>query len=181
MWAVINRGRAETFSRKVSPKGINVNWLQFRKHGTVKLNIVTSRVISRNVFIQNRNQLYWLNRIYAAIFSKWIHLIGEYPSGEGLEFLRGMEKPSRYSKFTQFHYSYQRVNTGPLGICPTVLPSVSLRCTVGRDFVTQAASLITMVITVKTLLQRSLHNCQPKKSLPVCTYAESICFIFHSI
>ena len=27
-----------------------------------------------------------------------MHLIGEYPSGEGLEFLRGAEQPSRYSK-----------------------------------------------------------------------------------
>ena len=45
----MNRGRVETFSRKVSPKGINVNRFQFRKHGTVKPNIVTSRVISLNV------------------------------------------------------------------------------------------------------------------------------------
>ena len=65
----MNRGRVETFSRKVSPRGINVNQLQFRKHGTVKPNIVTSRVISRNVVGQNRNQLYRLNRICAAIFS----------------------------------------------------------------------------------------------------------------
>ena len=42
----------------------------------------------------------------STILCKSKHVIGEYPSGEGLEFLRGTEQPSRYSKIIQFDYSY---------------------------------------------------------------------------
>ena len=64
-----------------------------------------------------------------------------------------MEQPSRYSKIIHFDYSYQRVNTASLGVCPAVY---TVRLV--ETFATQAASLETMVMTVKTLLQLSLPN-----------------------
>ena len=93
----------------------------------------------------------------AAIFSQWIYLIGEYPSGEGIEFLRGTEQPSRYFKIIQFDFSYRRVNTAPPGICTPTPPAVYTARS-AETFMTQAASLITMVMTVKTLLQWSRSN-----------------------
>ena len=81
-----------------------------------------------------------------------MHVIGEYPSGEGLEFLSGMEQPSRYAKiylvWLQLSEDKQSASWR-LSSCH----ASSVHCTAGRDLVTQAASLVTEVITVKTLLQ----------------------------
>ena len=93
----------------------------------------------------------------STILCKSMHVIGEYPSGEGLEFFRGTEQPSRYSKtitvWIQLSEGKQSASW-----CLSSSPTSSVHCTSGRDFVTQAASLVTMVMTVKTLLQRSLPN-----------------------
>ena len=44
------------------------------------------------------------------ILCKSKHVFDAYPSGEGLEFLRGTEQRTRYYKIISFVYSYQRVN-----------------------------------------------------------------------
>ena len=70
---------------------------------------------------------------YLTILCKSKHVIGEYLSGEGLEFLRGMEQPSRYSKIylvcLQLSEGKQRAS-GRL----TCSPTGSVHCTVGKDF-----------------------------------------------
>ena len=49
-------------SRKQTPKAINFNECNYRKHGTVKHYSTTIRVISLNVIGQSINQLYMLKR-----------------------------------------------------------------------------------------------------------------------
>ena len=64
-----------------------------KKQGTVKHDSATVRVISLNVIGQNVNQWYMLKMNVRPIYVNQ-----EYASGEGLEFLRGTEQPSRCSK-----------------------------------------------------------------------------------
>ena len=67
------------------------------------------------------------------ILCKSKHVIGEYPSGEGLEFLRGTEQPSRYYEIylvcLQLSEGKQRA-FGHLSCSP----AGSVHCTVGGDF-----------------------------------------------
>ena len=103
------------------------------------------------------------------ILCKSNHVIGEYSSGEGLEFLRGAEQPSRCFKIIQSDYSYQRVNTAPLGVCTPTPPAVYTARS-AETFMTQVALLVNTVMTVKTLLQRSLSiTHQRNHHLYTCT------------
>ena len=67
------------------------------------------------------------------ILCKSTHVIGEYPSVEGLEFLRGTEQTSRYSKI--YLVSLQ-LSEGKLSAswCLSSSPAGSVHCTVGGDF-----------------------------------------------
>ena len=69
------------------------------------------------------------------------HVIGEHPSGKELEFLRGTEQPSWYSKnitvWLQLSEGKQSASW-----CLSSSPVGSVHCMVGGDFVTPAASLV---------------------------------------
>ena len=69
---------------------------------------------------------------------KSAHVIGEYPSGEGLEFLRGMEQPSRYSKI---YLVWLQLSEGKQSASWRLSssPASSVHCPAGGDLVTQAA------------------------------------------
>ena len=153
---VMNRGMVATFLESKHLKQLTL------------MSVIIENMIQWNTIVQ---QLGWFcicnwskhkPIVYAeekclTILYKSTHVISEYPSGYGLEFLRGAEQPSRYSKTylvwlpllegeqsTSWHLSSS--------------PASSVHCMVGRDFVTPAVSLVTKVMTVKTLLQRSLPN-----------------------
>ena len=75
-----------------------------------------------------------------------MHVIGEYPLGEELKFLRGTEQPSRYSKM---YLVWLQLSEGEYSTSGRLSSSLagSVHCMAGGDFVTQAASLVTRAVT----------------------------------
>ena len=138
------------------PREIKFNEFNYREHGQVKHYSTKVRLISLNVVGQCISQLYVLKK-YSTILCKSTLVIGEYPSGEGLEFLRGTEQPSRYSKI---YLVWLQLSEGKQSASWRLSssPASSVRCMAGGDFLAQEASLVTTVMTVKTHLQRSLSN-----------------------
>ena len=139
---------------KQTPKTINFKGCNYREHGQVKHYRTPVWLISLNVVGQSINQSYVLKGNVRPFYVNQRMSLVNIHQGRGKNFSEVRNNPQGTPKFILFDYSYQRVNRVPLGICPSVPPAVRL----AETFLTQAASLVTMVMTVKTLLHRSLPN-----------------------